>query len=194
MGGCLQLQRSARYLSADQCSDATPSFALMDIQGPAIVTYVYQLVAGEVSLHRPQPPLSSPGSHSYSRSTSAACKRFELWSKLTLAYRSRWTRLSFGNLIHPENKRACLRAWVRRVLAQRSLRGGRSALSEPVRQPRTGRCISLHSPYPNHETVLIKMPTLTIPCHGVADYATLHNLALSIRQEENDPDPSRYPA
>ena len=32
------------------CSDATPSFALMDVQGPVIVTYVYQLVDGEVSL------------------------------------------------------------------------------------------------------------------------------------------------
>lgn len=31
-------------------SDATPSFALMDVQGPVIVTYVYQLVDGEVSL------------------------------------------------------------------------------------------------------------------------------------------------
>lgn len=34
--------------SADD-SDATPSFALMDVQGPVIVTYVYQLVEGEVS-------------------------------------------------------------------------------------------------------------------------------------------------
>lgn len=30
-------------------SDSTPSFALMDVQGPVIVTYVYQLVDGEVS-------------------------------------------------------------------------------------------------------------------------------------------------
>ena len=28
---------------------ATPSFALMDVQGPVIVTYVYQLGEGEVS-------------------------------------------------------------------------------------------------------------------------------------------------
>ena len=28
--------------------DATPSFALLDVQGPVIVTYVYQLVDGEV--------------------------------------------------------------------------------------------------------------------------------------------------
>lgn len=33
-------------------SDSTPSFALMDIQGPVIVTYVYQLVDGEVSFLR----------------------------------------------------------------------------------------------------------------------------------------------
>lgn len=30
--------------------EATPSFALMDVQGPVIVTYVYQLVEGEVGL------------------------------------------------------------------------------------------------------------------------------------------------
>ena len=28
--------------------EATPSFALLDVQGPVIVTYVYQLVEGEV--------------------------------------------------------------------------------------------------------------------------------------------------
>lgn len=35
-------------ISADS-SDSTPSFALLDVQGPVIVTYVYQLVDGEVS-------------------------------------------------------------------------------------------------------------------------------------------------
>jgi hypothetical protein len=29
--------------------EATPSFALLDVQGPVIVTYVYQQVDGEVS-------------------------------------------------------------------------------------------------------------------------------------------------
>jgi hypothetical protein len=29
--------------------EATPSFALMDVQGAVLVTYVYQLVDGEVS-------------------------------------------------------------------------------------------------------------------------------------------------
>ena len=33
---------------ADEDRDATPSFALLDVQGPVIVTYVYQLVDGEV--------------------------------------------------------------------------------------------------------------------------------------------------
>jgi len=28
--------------------EATPSFALLDIQGPIVVTYVYQLIDGEV--------------------------------------------------------------------------------------------------------------------------------------------------
>ncbi|KAK1220323.1 Vacuolar protein sorting-associated protein 29 [Marasmius sp. AFHP31] len=32
--------------------DATPSFALMDIQGPVVVTYVYQLVEGEVRVEK----------------------------------------------------------------------------------------------------------------------------------------------
>ncbi|WVQ82382.1 hypothetical protein IAT38_004510 [Cryptococcus sp. DSM 104549] len=32
--------------------EATPSFALMDIQGPVIVTYVYQLVDGEVKVDK----------------------------------------------------------------------------------------------------------------------------------------------
>lgn len=34
------------------CSEATPSFALMDIQGPVVVTYVYQLVDGEVKVDK----------------------------------------------------------------------------------------------------------------------------------------------
>jgi hypothetical protein len=34
----------------DEIRDATPSFALLDVQGPVIVTYVYQLVDGEVCL------------------------------------------------------------------------------------------------------------------------------------------------
>ncbi|KAG6883117.1 hypothetical protein C0993_007767, partial [Termitomyces sp. T159_Od127] len=32
--------------------DPTPSFALMDIQGPVIVTYVYQLIEGEVRVEK----------------------------------------------------------------------------------------------------------------------------------------------
>ncbi|KAF7315304.1 Vacuolar protein sorting-associated protein 29 [Mycena indigotica] len=32
--------------------DPTPSFALMDIQGPAVVTYVYQLIDGEVRVEK----------------------------------------------------------------------------------------------------------------------------------------------
>jgi vacuolar protein sorting-associated protein 29 len=33
-------------------SDPTPSFALMDIQGPVVVTYVYQLIEGEVRVEK----------------------------------------------------------------------------------------------------------------------------------------------
>jgi vacuolar protein sorting-associated protein 29 len=33
-------------------SEATPSFALLDIQGPVVVTYVYQLVDGEVKVDK----------------------------------------------------------------------------------------------------------------------------------------------
>lgn len=32
--------------------DPTPSFALMDIQGPVVVTYVYQLIDGEVRVEK----------------------------------------------------------------------------------------------------------------------------------------------
>lgn len=38
------------YLTDVGCRDATPSFALLDVQGPVIVTYVYQLIDGEVSI------------------------------------------------------------------------------------------------------------------------------------------------
>lgn len=55
-------------------SDPTPSFALMDIQGPVVVTYVYQLIEGEVRVEKIEwrkpddaiparsapPPISSP--------------------------------------------------------------------------------------------------------------------------------------
>ena len=44
---------------ADECRDATPSFALLDVQGPVIVTYVYQLVDGEVSPSLIAPTVSS---------------------------------------------------------------------------------------------------------------------------------------
>ena len=33
-------------------SDPTPSFALLDIQGPVVVTYVYQLIEGEVRVEK----------------------------------------------------------------------------------------------------------------------------------------------
>jgi hypothetical protein len=45
MGRLYQLPEGEIWLNH---SDATPSFALMDVQGPVIVTYVYQLVEGEV--------------------------------------------------------------------------------------------------------------------------------------------------
>lgn len=32
--------------------DPTPSFALMDIQGPVVVTYIYQLIDGEVRVEK----------------------------------------------------------------------------------------------------------------------------------------------
>ena len=34
------------------CSDPIPSFALMDIQGSVVVTYVYQLIEGEVRVEK----------------------------------------------------------------------------------------------------------------------------------------------
>ncbi|KAI0747205.1 Metallo-dependent phosphatase [Daedaleopsis nitida] len=47
-------------------SDPTPSFALMDIQGPVVVTYVYQLIEGEVRVEKieyrkePEPAREAP--------------------------------------------------------------------------------------------------------------------------------------
>lgn len=47
-------------------SDITPSFALMDIQGPVVVTYVYQLIEGEVRVEKieyrkePEPVREAP--------------------------------------------------------------------------------------------------------------------------------------
>lgn len=41
--------RTVSWSELTALSEATPSFALMDVQGPVIVTYVYQLVDGEVS-------------------------------------------------------------------------------------------------------------------------------------------------
>jgi vacuolar protein sorting-associated protein 29 len=46
----------ARFIlvpSADTLvSDPVPSFALLDIQGPIVVTYVYQLIDGEVRVEK----------------------------------------------------------------------------------------------------------------------------------------------
>jgi len=46
MVGAVEWVRKASQRGAD----VMPSFALLDVQGPVIVTYVYQLVEGEVSL------------------------------------------------------------------------------------------------------------------------------------------------
>lgn len=37
-----------RVTGTPKCREAIPSFALLDIQGPIVVTYVYQLIEGEV--------------------------------------------------------------------------------------------------------------------------------------------------
>jgi hypothetical protein len=37
-----------RVTGTSKCREAIPSFALLDIQGPIVVTYVYQLIDGEV--------------------------------------------------------------------------------------------------------------------------------------------------
>ncbi|KAG8919354.1 Vacuolar protein sorting-associated protein 29 [Tulasnella sp. 419] len=54
--------------SGSSTTDSTPSFALMDIQGPVVVTYVYSLIEGEVRVEKVEyrkpidPP--KPSSHS----------------------------------------------------------------------------------------------------------------------------------
>lgn len=45
----MSLKQSNTHSSA---SDPTPSFALMDIQGSVVVTYVYQLIEGEVRVEK----------------------------------------------------------------------------------------------------------------------------------------------
>ncbi|UOH79170.1 hypothetical protein LQV05_000160 [Cryptococcus neoformans] len=55
--------------------EVTPSFALMDIQGPVIVTYVYQLVDGEVKVDKVEyrkPDLTSETQSQSTRSEVAA--------------------------------------------------------------------------------------------------------------------------
>jgi hypothetical protein len=47
--GYVCLVKSRMWGKLTLCRDATPSFALLDVQGPVIVTYVYQQVDGEVS-------------------------------------------------------------------------------------------------------------------------------------------------
>lgn len=44
-------------------SDPIPSFALMDIQGPVVVTYVYQLIEGEVRVEKIEYRLVQFSSH-----------------------------------------------------------------------------------------------------------------------------------
>jgi vacuolar protein sorting-associated protein 29 len=44
--------QSANKANPDSVNGTTPSFALMDIQGNNVVTYVYQLVDGEVKVER----------------------------------------------------------------------------------------------------------------------------------------------
>ena len=66
---------------ADESRDATPSFALLDVQGPVIVTYVYQLVDGEVS-----PSLIAPTASSSSCPCPFQASRpkvIPVWSLLT---------------------------------------------------------------------------------------------------------------
>ncbi len=55
-----------RLMTGEHHSDPTPSFALMDIQGPVVVTYVYQLIEGEVRVEKieyrkePEPVREAP--------------------------------------------------------------------------------------------------------------------------------------
>jgi vacuolar protein sorting-associated protein 29 len=49
---CVTFEASSYNLMLAIFSDPTPSFALMDIQGPVVVTYVYQLIDGEVRVEK----------------------------------------------------------------------------------------------------------------------------------------------
>lgn len=90
-----------RGLMGTTRSEATPSFALMDIQGPVVVTYVYQLVEGEVrrvmSLHEEVALTPAPARSRSTRSSTAGPTRRR-------SPRTRWVR---------RVRRACPRAWRR---------------------------------------------------------------------------------
>src|SRR5258708_1855832 len=69
--------------------DPTPSFALMDIQGPVVVTYVYQLVEGEVRVekieyrkdvdHFKEPPRSAASPQNVPGSPPAVQQQQNVW-------------------------------------------------------------------------------------------------------------------
>ncbi|KAI0341324.1 Metallo-dependent phosphatase [Trametopsis cervina] len=68
--GLVKVLTTALLHSEYERREPTPSFALMDIQGPVVVTYVYQLIEGEVRVEKieyrkntevaKEPPRSAP--------------------------------------------------------------------------------------------------------------------------------------
>jgi vacuolar protein sorting-associated protein 29 len=50
--GALFLSLLGNFNQVPRTSDPIPSFALMDIQGSVVVTYVYQLIEGEVRVEK----------------------------------------------------------------------------------------------------------------------------------------------
>ncbi|KAF9652424.1 Metallo-dependent phosphatase [Thelephora ganbajun] len=69
--------------------EPTPSFALMDIQGPVVVTYVYQLIEGEVRVekieyrkdadHFKEPPRTAASPQNTPSSPSAVQQQQNVW-------------------------------------------------------------------------------------------------------------------
>jgi vacuolar protein sorting-associated protein 29 len=69
--------------------EPTPSFALMDIQGPVVVTYVYQLIDGEVRVEKieyrkdadnfKEPPRNATSPQNVPSSPSAVQQQQNVW-------------------------------------------------------------------------------------------------------------------
>jgi hypothetical protein len=108
--GYVCLVKSRMWGKLTLCRDATPSFALLDVQGPVIVTYVYQQVDGEVSAFSRIPFVvhvscpSPPCRLSFLPAFSSRSPSGRLRCDHTDSRRSKSTRWSTDDQIRPRTK------------------------------------------------------------------------------------------